>query len=113
MKAENAMSDAIKSDVLAQHWVHSHEEDSDTEMVFRPASYKFPPARGRSFFDLKPDGNLTEGGPGPTDRSEAQEGKWKLDGGKNLVFYQGAKSDQPSRVLQLAAADRNRLVVKK
>src|ERR1041384_5695638 len=47
-------------DVAPQHWVHSHEEDTDTEMVLRPAGYKFPPSRGRSSFELKPDGRTDE-----------------------------------------------------
>lgn len=106
------MSD-IEKDALAQQWIHSHEEDNDKEMVFRPATYKFPPSRGRSSFELKPDGTLTESGPGPTDRTERSEGKWQLEANKNLVFYRGSSRDQPSRVLKLASADRNRLVVKK
>jgi hypothetical protein len=52
--------------ILRPCWVHSHEEDSDEEMVFRPAAYEFPPSRGRRSFELKPDGILAEGGIGPT-----------------------------------------------
>jgi len=107
------MTDTIKREALAQHWVHSHEEDSDTEMVFRPASYEFPPSRGRTSFDLRPDGGFTERGPGPSDRSEESEGKWQLDANKNLVFYQSSPQGSASRILKLASADMNRLVVKK
>ena len=32
------MANKVNVDVLQQHWMHSHEEDTDTEMVFRPAS---------------------------------------------------------------------------
>lgn len=53
--------------ILRRCWVHSHEEDSDEEMVFRPAAYELPPSRGRRSFELKPDGILAEGGIGPTD----------------------------------------------
>jgi len=42
--------------IVRRCWVHSHEEDSDEEMVFRPAAYEFPPSRGRRSFELKPDG---------------------------------------------------------
>ena len=55
-------------DPLLQHWIHSHEEDTDTEMVFRPASFNFPPARGRKGFELSPDGTLIDYRIGPTDR---------------------------------------------
>jgi hypothetical protein len=107
------MSNKIEKGVLAQHWIHSHEEDNDTEMIFRPSSYKFAPSRGRTSFDLKPDGSLTESGPGATDRTEQSEGRWQLDANKNLVFYYGSGGERPSRVLRLASADRNRLVIKK
>jgi len=107
------MSDRIEKGTLAQRWVHSHEEDSDTEMVFRPASYKFPPSRGRSSFELRPDGSMTNSGLGPSDRSEKSEGRWRLDADENLVLHQGSGEGQQSRVLKLVSAGRDRLVVKK
>jgi len=107
------MSDKIEKDALTQHWVHSHEEDSDQEMVFRPASYKFPPSRGRDSFELKPDGSLTESGPGPTDRTERSEGRWRLDANNNLVLSESTGRDQKPRVLRLASAAKDRLVLKK
>ena len=55
------MSNQINQDALYQHWVHSHEEDTNTEIVFRPATYNFPRSRGRRSFELKTDGILVEG----------------------------------------------------
>ena len=107
------MSNKGEKATLAQRWVHSHEEDSDTEMVFRPASYKFPPSRGRTSLDLRPDGGLTESSPGPSDRSENTEGTWRLDADNNLVLGQGPRHHQRSRVLTLVSANGDRLVVKK
>jgi hypothetical protein len=89
---------------LCRHWVHSHEEDSDTEMVFRPASYKFPPARGRKGFELKPDGTLIDHGIGPTDRRTKSKGKWKLEGEELRVG---------ERAMKIVGIDRQRLVVRK
>jgi hypothetical protein len=106
------MAGKIDRAALAQHWVHAHEEDSDSEMVFRPASYKFGPSRGRSSFDLKPDGSLIEGGIGPTDRREESRGTWKLNNAGNLELSSGA-GNQPANVMKLASLDANRLVVKK
>jgi hypothetical protein len=106
------MSKKTDMDVLPQHWVHSHEEDTETEMVLRPASYKFPPSRGRSSFELKPDGGLVEHGPGPTDRREETEGRWKLEGGERLAFYEASQS-KPHRVLHVVSAGRDRLVIQK
>ncbi|TMK24696.1 MAG: hypothetical protein E6G64_17025 [Actinobacteria bacterium] len=94
---------------LQRHWVHSHEEDAEGEMVFRPASYGFPPSRGRAALDLRADGSYTESAPGPTDRPESAEGTWKLDGDElELNAADGSK-----RVLEIAAAEGDRLVVRR
>lgn len=67
-------------DELLGHWVHSHEEDSGGERVYRPADYDFPPARGRRGFELRPGGELVLYGPGATDRPEAATGRWSVSG---------------------------------
>lgn len=106
------MPDKIDKDALAQRWVHSHEEDSDREMVFRPANFAFPPSRGRVSFELRADGGLQESVIGPADRSEHAQGSWRLDDTGNLSFFHGLE-EKPSKVLRLKSADRNRMVVKK
>jgi hypothetical protein len=50
--------------------MHAHEEDKESELVYRPASYSLPPSRGRSALDLLADGTYVESSPGPTDRPE-------------------------------------------
>jgi hypothetical protein len=102
---------SLDKDALHQTWMHSREEDTDTEMVFRPEGYNFPPSRGRTGFTLKPRGMLAEIGIAPTDAQSRTEGKWELEDDK-LVFYQGDKA-KPTRVMQIASADKDRLVVKK
>jgi hypothetical protein len=98
--------------VLYQNWVHSHEEDTETEMVFRPATFKFPPSRGRKSFDLKPDGSLVETGIGPTDRPQENQGTWKLEDDDSLVFYFSSQS-VPKKLMQIVSADKDRLVIKR
>jgi hypothetical protein len=61
---------------LYRQWMHSHEEDSGDVQVYRPASYRFPPARGRYGFELKPDGEAVLYGPGPADKPEASTERW-------------------------------------
>ena len=104
------MTDRITPAVLHQRWVHSHEEDSGREMVFRPAWFKFPPSRGRASFDLKADGSLIEGGPGPCDRRVESDGRWKLEGDGTLTFFDGADKTT-TRVLRVVSAAIDRLVV--
>lgn len=99
-------------DVLCQHWIHSHEEDTESEMVFRPASFKFPPSRGRKAFELRADGVLLETGIGPTDRPQETEGTWKLENGGHLAFYSASRS-QPTRIMEISSVDKDRLVIKK
>jgi hypothetical protein len=94
---------------LAQDWIHSHEEDTDTTMVFRPAGFRFPPSRGRMGFHLRPGGKLTARKPGPTDRTEVAAGSWKLSGEQLELSPRG----EDTRILHVESLEPDRLVVKK
>ena len=102
----------VTRQVLQGRWMHSHEEDTPHEIVFRPASFRFPPSRGRASFELKPDGTLIERAPGPTDRAQETHGQWDLEGGHRLAFRKAPGGD-PHRVLEVVSADAERLVVKR
>jgi hypothetical protein len=106
------MKKNIDRNVLHQHWVHSHEEDTATERVFRPASFAFPRSRGRSAMALKPDGVLVETGPGPTDRPQESRGTWKLEGDDTLSIYEKGQA-KPRRTMKIVSLDQARLVVRK
>lgn len=98
---------------MHQVWIHSREEDTDEEVVYRPVTYDFPLSRGRGSFELKPDGNLdVRGGIAPDDRQKAVSGKWELDDQNELVFYITSES-KPDRVMKIESADEDRLVLKK
>jgi hypothetical protein len=97
---------------LQQRWVHAHEEDTDDEMVFRPADYDLPPSRGRLAFELRPDGTFAEAGLGPADVPEEASGTWELEDGERIVLGEGASQGVP-RVLPIASAEPRRLVIKK
>jgi len=96
---------------LHQEWVHSHEEDCGDEMVFRPASFKFPLSRGRRSLDLRRDGTLAHAKPGPTDRRVRSEGRWEIEGQALKLFP--PSSPAPTEVLQIASASPDRLVLRK
>jgi hypothetical protein len=96
--------------IVRRRWVHSHEEDTDKEMVFRPAAYEFPPSRGRRSFELKPDGALVEGGIGPTDRPVETQGTWELRDDRLLLRRDPS---QTPRVMRIASVEDERLVVEK
>jgi hypothetical protein len=98
-------------DLLQKRWLHSHEEDSDTEMVFRPASFKFPPSRGRAGFDMKANNTFVEIGIAPADGPQESKGTWKLQNNQLELFM--SSSSKPTRTLQIVSVDKNRLVVRK
>jgi hypothetical protein len=94
---------------LAQAWVHSHEEDTSTTTVYRPAGFPFPPSRGRKGFHLQPDGTLIARHPGPTDRTETAAGTWKLTGDQLELSPEG----EPSQTLCIESVEPDRLIVQK
>jgi hypothetical protein len=65
---------------LFKTWRHSREEDHDGVTVYRPAGYKFPPARGRDGLEVRPDGTFFALDPGPDDRGRSTPGSWKREG---------------------------------
>jgi len=97
--------------LLNENWVHSHEEDTPTEMVFRPDSYTLPPSRGRTFFQLLPDGTAKTKGPGPTDAPQAANASWSL-ASDDVLRLQLANSGEV-RNYAIASVDPAILVIRK
>jgi hypothetical protein len=105
------MTGAAGRDWIHQEWVHSHEEDRGDEMVFRPASFPFPPSRGRRSIDLRPGGALARGGPGPDDRRVRSEGgRWQL-AGKTLKLH-APSSAAYTEAFEMVSASPDRLVLR-
>jgi hypothetical protein len=100
----------VDRQLLHRRWVHSHEEDTDRGMVFRPAGFDFPRSRGRLSFELRPDGTLVERGPGPTDAPVQVEGTWELEPGDRLILHRPGQ-EEPRRELTVSSVDGDRLVV--
>ena len=97
-------------DVLVGSWIHSHEEDTAEEMVFRPASHAFPPARGRLTLELRADDTYVESSPGPVDVPEESQGHWALEGDRLVLEGRG---ERPGHAWQVVAAEADRLAVRK
>ena len=102
-------SKAIDVSHLAQAWVHSHEEDTATATVYRPAQFPFPPSRGRKGFYLQPGGILTARKPGPTDQTVTAAGTWKLAGEQLKLSPKG----EGMQSLSIESLQPDKLVVKK
>jgi len=96
--------------MLDRLWVHSHEEDTPSETVFRLDSFPLPPSRGRSSFKLAPDGQLRSSGPGPDDRTVSSQGTWSLDASNVLTLKRRTGGTTVMKILSIGP---DKLVVKK
>ena len=95
---------------LQGRWLHAHEEDSGDSLVFRPATYELPPARGRTGYEFQDDGRLTVVGPGPTDRTATRSGTWSVSDDRQLTIR---VPGQPEQVFEITTLDADRLGLKK
>ena len=96
---------------LCQSWVHSYEEDTDTESVYRPAGFAFPPARGRTGFEFLTDKSCKLLGIAPADGSEVTDGTWEIEG-EDILYIRINRKDT-SQVLTVASIDHDRLAIRK
>ncbi len=96
---------------MSGSWVHAHEEDTDGDMIFRPAGTELPPARGRLAFELRADGTFAETGLGASDVPEEATGSWALEG-DTITLSKGASQGVP-RQMEVVTADKDRLVIRK
>lgn len=102
---------AISQSDLHGNWVHAYEEDTQTEMVFRPSSHPLPRSRGRTAFDLHEDKTCIFLGIARDDRHEPYSGSWDFDDQTatlSLHFPDGTH-----QVLSVESAKKDKLVVKK
>lgn len=106
------MGEKINPALLHRQWVHAHEEDTATEMVFRSAETPLPPARGRDGFELRADKTASHIAIGPTDVSEEAPGSWKLDE-SDPPRLQISLTTGEKQSLQVVSVANDRLVVRK
>jgi hypothetical protein len=101
----------MANEQVSGRWVHAHEEDTEDEMVFRPADTELPPSRGRMGFELREDGTFVEAGLGARDIPEEATGSWVLEDGV-ITLSEGATQGVP-REMEVVTVDEERLVVRK
>lgn len=86
-------------------WLASHEENRADTLVYRPNTYKFPPARGRTGFALKPFGRFEQFDIAPTDGLLGREGAWTADGDTRLRIHL-ADGQSPDYTLEIISFDK-------
>jgi hypothetical protein len=93
-------------------WLHCHEEDTASVMVFRPRDYPLPPARWRDAIELQADGTCIWHGSSPDDRGQALPGRWRdLGNGRAEISSRAAEGGSSPRLVQSWAPDK--LVIQK
>jgi len=105
------MAQPIDTNLLVGQWQHSREEDTPTEMVYRPAGFPLPPSRGRSGLEFAEDGTFKRIGIGATDVSNVKEGSWQLDD-VNAGHVRVEVEGQP-QVLEIRDLKQDRMTVKR
>jgi len=104
------MAEKINKDLLSGEWIHSSEEDTENETVYRPASYDFPLKRSpRETFQLDEDGTLKKGLPTASDSLDESGGSWELENEK-IAFYSNSRLVQKQSIVSL---EKDKLVLKK
>ena len=96
-------------------WFHSFEEDTLGTNVYRPESFDFPLARGRTGFSLHEDGRFEQYDIAPTDGLETTPGTWQSPE-KNTVRVQldgVRKGRTASFQLQIVSVEKDRLVIRR
>lgn len=97
---------------LHQRWLHSHEEDTSTERVYRPSSFPFPPSRGRTGFELQAGNVGRRIGIAAHDGATEERCAWELEeNGEQRLVLKRPSGDR--LVLQIVSLDQDRLVVRR
>jgi hypothetical protein len=93
-------------------WLHSHEEDTASTMVFRPRDYTLRPARWRDAIELREDGSFIWHGSSADDRGQGTPGRWEDLGNGQAQFTlpTAAGGALPRRIMSWAP---DKLVVEK
>jgi len=102
------------TECIFNHWIHSHEEDSQGKSVYGPSTFIFPPSRGRHGFEIKKNGEFIQYIPGPTDRQEKLIGSYEFSDPNTLVILiLDGKHKKISFQIKILSCDKNILVIQR
>jgi hypothetical protein len=102
----------ITPEQLAGSWLHSHEEDTATERVYRRSDFDFPPSRGRDGYEFLPGQDAKYIGIAARDGAVQTTVNWRLRTGEQPEIMLTLPNGQ-QRVLQIVSVDQDRLIIKK
>jgi hypothetical protein len=91
-------------DEIFRKWMHSFEEDTDGIIVYRPAEYEFPRARGRDGIEFRSDGVFIDWEIGRTDALRGINGRWEMEGpGRVRILLEEGREPRILEILQCDA----------
>ena len=93
-------------------WLAAHEENQGDTLVYRPNTYKFPPARGRTGFAIGPFGRFEQFDIAPTDGLAGHPGTWTSDGSTRLRIHL-TDGQQPDYTLEILSLDKKVLKLRR
>jgi hypothetical protein len=105
------VSETIDPSLLFGQWFHSREEDTPTEIVYRPAGFPLPPSRGRAGLEFQPDGTFKRIGIGRTDISNVTAGSWEI-GASNADQVRIEVNGQPETI-RIQELEEDRMSIKR
>jgi hypothetical protein len=104
------MDNIIDKEILYGEWIHSKEEDTNEEIVYRPMDYDFPLTRSpRNTFQFDRDGKLRAGEPSPSDKMHEKDVNWELN--DDIITISSGSNSIDTQVI--ASLEKDRLVLKR
>lgn len=105
------MSQQELSQELYKKWIHSYEEDSAGYKVYRPASYNFPPSRGRRGLEILPENGFILYEIAPADGHQKVKGSWASPTANSLQVKLSGKRAEDF-IMQILEYSEDKLVLK-
>ena len=93
-------------------WLVSHEENHGDTLVYRPNTYAFPPARGRTGFAIKSFGRFEQFDIAPTDGLAGRPGTWAAKSSNRLRIHL-TDGQQPDYTLEIISFDKKVLMLRR
>ncbi|GAB3851149.1 hypothetical protein GCM10028822_17500 [Hymenobacter terrigena] len=93
-------------------WLASHEENRGDTLVYRPNTYKFPPARGRTGFAIRSFGRFEQFDIAPADGLVGHPGTWTADGTTHLIIHL-TDGHEPNYTLEILSLNNNVLKLRR
>lgn len=104
--------DATMKEHLCKNWIHSFEEDTETEKVYRTENFNFPLSRQpREHILINPDGKITLADTFESDKPEGKSNRWDSQDERILKLYD--EKNKPIKTLEILALGKELLKLKK